>query len=192
MSGAGKSTVCRVFAERGFTVIDCDRAAREVAEAGSPFLKELAERLSPELIAEDGSLDRKRTAKMIFGDPKKRELYNRLIFPYITYNVIRKMKAVGGNVLLDAPTLFEARLEPVCDCIVSVCADEDICVKRIMERDGISEELARARLSSQHGAEFFREHSDLIIENNSSEERLFIAAAELIAKLSQQRRKGLV
>ena len=58
MSGAGKSTVCRAFAESGFDVIDCDLSAREVVQPGRPALTELHDRLSPELILQDGALDR--------------------------------------------------------------------------------------------------------------------------------------
>lgn len=61
MSGAGKSTVCRAFAERGFDVIDCDLSAREVVQPGRPALTELHDRLSPELILQDGTLDRRKT-----------------------------------------------------------------------------------------------------------------------------------
>lgn len=184
MSGAGKSTVCAVFAQNGYTVIDCDKAAREVTQPGSAFLSELAEKLSPALILPDGSLDRMLTAKTIFNDGRRREQYNKLIFPHITYNIICKMKAAGGNILLDAPTLFEAGIEPICDHIVSVCADRELCIRRIMKRDGISREQAASRLSSQHDSGFFREHSTFFVENNGSEEELFSAAAEIIRKLS--------
>ena len=62
MSGAGKSTVCKVFSENGFDVIDCDLSAREVVFPGKPALTELSERLSPELIKNDGTLDRRMTS----------------------------------------------------------------------------------------------------------------------------------
>ena len=80
--------------------------------------------------------------------------------------------------MLDAPTLFEARLELLCDRIVGVVADTENCVRRIVLRDNIPEELARARLSSQHGAEFFRERSDIIIENNGTAGELRKSAEE--------------
>ena len=75
MSGAGKSTVCRAFAESGFEVIDCDLSAREVVLPGSPALDELHDRLSPELILPDGTLDRRKTAELIFHSEEKRGLF---------------------------------------------------------------------------------------------------------------------
>lgn len=141
MSGAGKSTVCRAFAESGFDVIDCDLSAREVVQPGRPALTELHDRLSPELILQDGTLDRRKTAELIFHSEEKRALFNKIIYPYITYNIAEKLKSAGDYVLLDAPTLFEARLEFLCGSIVSVTADPENCVQRIMKRDGIPRSL---------------------------------------------------
>ena len=183
MSGAGKSTVGREFAAAGFCVIDCDRAAREVTAAGSPFLAELAEKFSADLLLADGTLDRKKTAALIFTQPEKRLFYNKIIYPYIAYNILSKVKRADSDILLDAPTLFEARLDPICDKIVSVCADRAVCAERIMLRDGISRELAEARLSSQHDIAFFRERSDLCIENNGTEQQLRCEALRIIGEL---------
>ncbi len=183
MSGAGKSTVCRIFSENGYQVIDCDISAREVAQVGMGSLDELRNELSAELIRQDGTLDRRKTAELIFNDDEKRSVFNRIIYPYITYNVIEKIKASAQDVLLDAPTLYEAQLDGICDDIISVCADEEICMKRIMERDGIGEDLARARLNSQHDIGWYGERSSYCIVNNGSVEELYSAAENIIIRL---------
>ena len=185
MSGAGKSTVSRLMEACGFTVIDCDTCAREVAAAGSPFLAELSQRFSGEIINSDGSLNRRKTADIIFAGAESRHLYNRIIYPYITYNVIEKIYRCGGDVLIDAPTLFEARLEGICSEIVSVCADIDVCIRRIMQRDNLSQERAAARLSAQHTADFFRRHSDICIENNGTQQQLEQAAKAAAEQLKR-------
>lgn len=183
MSGAGKSTVCRVFAENGFHVIDCDLCAREVVQPGRPALDELRDRLEASLILPDGNLDRRKTSELIFHDEEKRALFNQIIYPYITYNISEKIKRADGFILLDAPTLFEARLELLCGSIVSVTADSENCVKRIMLRDDIPEELARARLASQHDAGFYRSRSTICIENNGTPGELRDAAEMAVKKL---------
>ncbi len=183
MSGAGKSTVCARFAQRGFTVIDCDLSAREVVQKGSPALKELADALSPQLILPDGALDRRLTAEMIFSSDEKRGIFNRIIYPYITYNVICKIKNAGGDVLLDAPTLYEARLEGLCDSIVSVCADRQICVERIMQRDGISRGSAEARLNAQHDIQWYSQRSQFCIVNNGTQQQAFESCDSIISTL---------
>lgn len=171
-SGAGKSTVREMFRSRGFMVVDCDDLARKVAD-NPEFLRELDYRFPKKLLNPDGTLNRALTAKTIFSDSVLRELYNRLIFPYIIYDVIAEIKSISGNVLLDAPTLFEAKLDVICDSVVSVTAEPELCRARICRRDGLSEEQAQARISSQHSAEFFREHSDFVIENDGTKEKLF-------------------
>lgn len=180
MSGAGKSTVCREISGYCGAVIDCDRVAREIASRRD-FLGELKERFGGEVLNTDGTLDRAETARIIFSHERKRALYNRIIFQYIVYEVIQRIKTAKGMVLVDAPTLFEAGLDMICTEIVSVTADPDVCARRISERDGISPEQARARLMSQHDADFFREHSRYNLENNGTEQEL-TARAETLAR----------
>ncbi len=180
MSGAGKSTACREISKYCGTVIDCDKTAREIASRRE-FLDELRKRFGGEVLTPDGTLDRIKTARIIFSDKQKRALYNRIIFQYIVYEVIRRIKTAKGMVLVDAPTLFEAGLDMICTEIVSVTADFEVCARRISERDGISPERARARLMSQHDADFFKKHSRFNLENNGTEQEL-IARAEALAK----------
>lgn len=165
MSGAGKSTMSGLFALKGFYVINCDRIAWKTAQ-NPVFLAELQSRFPERLLNEDGSLDRAKTAELIFSDKSKLELYDRVIFPYIIYESIREIRAAGGAVVLDAPTLFESGMDMICTDIVGVIADRKLCAERIVERDGISSESAAARLDSQHNADYFRERCGIIIENN--------------------------
>lgn len=165
MSGAGKSTLSRLFALNGFWIINCDRIAYQTAK-NPVFLEELQSRFSERLLNDDGSLNRAKTAELIFSDKAKLELYDRVIFPYIVYDVLREIKSAKTDVVLDAPTLFESDLDMLCTEIVGVIADSEICAERITERDGISKESARARLSSQRDEKFFRQRCNHIIENN--------------------------
>jgi len=185
MSGAGKSTICREFSKSCDTVIDCDAVAREIA-GKREFLDELKVRFGGNILNTDGSLNRPETARIIFSDKQKRALYNRIIFQYIVYEVVRRIKAARGTVLLDAPTLFEAGLDMICTKIVSVTADFDRCAERISERDNIPPERARARLMSQHNADFFKKNSDFTIENNGSYEELNKRAKALIDKFTER------
>lgn len=182
MSGAGKSTVCEVFLERGFSVIDCDNIARKAAE-NHAFLTEVSERFSDcfdKMLNSDGSLNRPEVARLIYGDKCVKEKYQRIIFPYIIYNVIQEVKNSDGAVLLDAPTLFESKLNMICSSIVSVCADKSVCANRIALRDNITLEQAVSRISAQHNAEFFYKNSDYLIENEGSAKELNSKAEKII------------
>ncbi len=178
MSGAGKSTVSRVFREKGLTVIDCDAVSRRTADKRE-FLDEVSARFSEKLLNPDGSLNRPLVAKIIYGDKNARAKYQRIIFPYIVFEIIYEIKTAGGAgsvIVLDAPTLFESGLDIICEKIVSVCADRELCEKRIRDRDKLTSEQARERLSSQKSTDFFKLHSDFLLENNSTAESLKLLA----------------
>ena len=171
MSGAGKSTVSAVFRERGFSVIDCDVIARSAAEKPE-FLAEIGRRFSRDMLKPDGTLDRPEVARLIYNDKASRDKYQRIIFPYIIYDILEMIHRSECAVLLDAPTLFESGLDMICKEIVSVCADEGVCAERIAVRDGITHESAMERLLAQHNAKFFLERSDHFILNDGTREEL--------------------
>lgn len=182
MSGAGKSVVSELFRERGFSVINCDDIARNAAKKPE-FLAEIGSRFSQRLIRQDGSLDRPEVAKLIYNDEPSRDKYQSIIFPYIIYDIIERIKGSEGDVILDAPTLFESKTDMICTGIVSVCADVRVCAKRIAERDNISFESALERLSAQHNAEFFKENADHFIVNDGTLDELRNKIDVIINKL---------
>ncbi len=158
MSGAGKTTACRVFAECGFGIIDCDEVARYVVEPGRPALDVIAERFGRNVLLADGSLDRRKLGSIVFNDKNALEELNGIIYPFITYHIIEQLCSLaerGKLFLLDAPTLFESGADRLCDTVVCVTADKEQCAQRIMKRDSITAEQARARLNSQHDAQFY-------------------------------------
>ncbi|MBD5117090.1 MAG: dephospho-CoA kinase [Ruminococcaceae bacterium] len=174
MSGAGKSTACKLFRQAGFEIIDCDIICREIVEKGKPCLKEISAAFGNEILTDDGSLNRPALGKIIFSDSHKRLKLNGIMYPYVSYSIIKKLVYSNAKYsVLDAPTLFESGMETVCDIIVSVAADKNILIGRIVKRDGISEELAEKRLDSQHDIYFYKERSDFLLMNNSSEKEFF-------------------
>ena len=107
-TGAGKSTAAAAAEKFGLQVIDCDKLARAAAEKGTDGLKALVAAFGKEILLTDGSLDRRALAAAAFASPQKTELLNETILPHIVNLVLAE--AEGKNVLLDAPTLFEAGL----------------------------------------------------------------------------------
>ena len=171
MSGAGKSTACKLFRESGFGIIDCDRICREIVEKDKPCLKEIVSAFGEGILTKEGELDRRLLGKTIFADSGKRILLNGIMYPYVSYNVIKQIiSSTSDYTVLDAPTLFESGMETVCDLIVSVGADKETLAERIIARDGISRDEAENRLNSQHDIEFFRERSDILLMNDRSAE----------------------
>lgn len=189
-SGAGKTTVGRVFSQMGFYHIDCDRVARRVVEPDTECFKELSEKF-PQFFSH-GSFDRKAAAAQLFADRELLCEYNSVILPHIINMVNGEIAAAGRSgerfVLLDAPTLFEAGANALCDCIVACVADTELRLRRIIQRDGITKEQALARFSAQKNESFFRENSDHVIENNGTESELERRAAQ-VAEIIKSKEK---
>ena len=169
-SGAGKTTISDAFRENGFEIINCDLVAREVTNADSECCK---------------------LGEIVFSDKNKLQMLNDTIYPFINKLIDKKINATESEfVLLDAPTLFEAGADKLCSVIVSVVADFGIRLERITKRDGISAELAKKRFSSQHTMEFFKAHSDFVIENNGSVNDTFQKTCEVIETIKERYNGG--
>lgn len=185
ISGAGKTIAAGIFAENGFTVIDCDKEARRII-AASPC-SEAVKQAFPEVYNESGEMDRVKMSRLVFSDREKLKEYEKIIFPYITREILGIISKINAEhkekILLDAPALFQSGADRLCGKIVAVAADREICLRRIMQRDKISESDALLRLNSQPGADFFKENADIYIENNGGEEEFIIKIKEAIGKV---------
>lgn len=188
-TGAGKSTVSKVFAENGFSVINADLIARDVVKKGSPCLTELEETFGSGIITEDNELNRKALASIVFSDSKKLELLNTVTYPYITGEILKQIDTLSSNgellILLDAPTLFESRADDFCELIISVIADSNIRQERIMARDNLTAQQAQKRMNSQLPESFFMNNSDYIIRNNENLQNVFAISKEVSDKIKE-------
>ena len=170
-SGAGKGEVCRAFLSYGIESIDTDKVSREVAQKGSECLRELTENFSGDILTENGELNRKKLADIAFKSEDKLKLLNSITHKHIFARCQRwladREKADCEAVIIDAPVLFESGFDRNCDIIISVLADVDKRIERIIKRDNITAEQAMLRIKNQKDDKFFIEHSDYIIYNNS-------------------------
>ncbi|MGN0580129.1 MAG: dephospho-CoA kinase [Ruminococcus sp.] len=188
-TGAGKSTVSKTFAENGFAVINADMVARDVVKKGTKCLDEIHDLFGDEVINPDGTLNRSMLANIVFSDSGRLEMLNTITYPYITGEILNEIRihSLKGEklILLDAPTLFESRADDFCELIISIVADSDIREKRIIIRDGLTVEQARKRMNSQLDEDFFVKHSDYIITNDSTIERLEEISKEVSDRIKE-------
>ncbi|MBE6825609.1 MAG: dephospho-CoA kinase [Oscillospiraceae bacterium] len=186
-TGAGKSTVSKIFVREGFQIIDADRISRDVVELGTPCLSELLDYFGEEIRNEDGTLNRKALAKIVFNDKGRLDALNSICHPFITEEIlarISRMKAQGHElILLDAPTLFESKAADFCDLIISVVASPDLRRERIIERDALTPLEAKERMSAQLDEEFFITHSDYVIRNDEDLQQLYALSEEIADKI---------
>ena len=172
-SGAGKSTVASLFAERGFHIIDCD-ALVHALYGEERYVKAIADVFGKDFI-KNGAVDRKKLGALVFSDPNELARLNQTVRPLILDAVlceIARVRESGVDAILDAPLLFEYALENMCDTTLGLVCDKTIAEARLSQRDGKSLEEIRGRLSAQHEEAFFREHCEHILENNGEYSRL--------------------
>lgn len=167
-SGAGKSTVAKLLCERGFSLVDCDGLTRRDDVYDGDCIAALREAFGPE-VAPDGKLDRRELAGRAFRDEAGVKLLGEITFPPIIRAVRGEIGRFSGRVLLDAPTLFEAGLDGICWKILAVSAPEEVRLRRVMERDGLSEARARERLRAQHPEGWYAQRADWVAENSGGE-----------------------
>ena len=188
-SGAGKTTVCEAFERKGFSIINADAVSREVTKKGSPCLKNIIDVFPECLNPETQQLDRAKMAEIVFNDKDMMKVFSSIMYPYITTKILAKIRKLGCEgkkyVLLDAPTLFESRADDFCNYIVCVIADEQLRLKRIIDRDKISEDRIKSRFSAQNPDKFYIDRSDYVIYNNGSEQELLEKAEFAADKIKE-------
>lgn len=187
-SGSGKTLVSDHLSECGYSVINADLVARAVTVKGSDCNKKLRT-LFPDCVSDELELDRRKLGSIVFADREKLDLLNATIFPYINELIVKEIiffREQGSQlVVLDAPTLFEAGADKLCDLIISVVSDDNIRQKRIAKRDNLDEKQIKDRFSSQKSRSFYVEHSDYVLENNSTKEELLLKANQLMQKIKE-------
>ena len=169
----GKSTVAQMLVDRGARLIDADQIAREVVLPGTPALQEIAARFGPSVLKEDGSLDRKRLGDIVFSDPEAKRDLERILHPRIR-RVIRERKEqlVSEDprrpVIVDVPLLFESGMADGYDEIMVVYVPEEVQLRRLMERDGLTREQALGRIRAQWPIEEKKKLADVVIDNSGT------------------------
>lgn len=188
-SGAGKGVVAqRLRNAHGFAWIDTDAVYHDLTSAPSPCIKELEDAFGQSII-QNGALDRPTLAKIVFApDAKdKLELLNRITHKHVlavTAQRIEQAKQDGMiGAIIDAPLLFEAGADAMCTHTLAVLADKLTRMKRIMARDGLSEDAAQKRLDAQKPDAFYTEKADFVLENNGDMDTVLAFVDALVKEL---------
>ncbi len=187
-SGSGKSTFSKIALELGIKTIDCDAVYKEMVSRPSPCLEELRVAFGDEIINQ-GALNRRILAPIVFSDKSKLNLLNTITHKHITQEIERIISNYKEEeiILLDAPTLFESGLDNKCQCVVAVVCSDEVSIQRIIQRDGISKEDAVLRLANQKPLEFYYKNCHIVIENNSTEEEFKYNSINVINKLKEDK-----
>lgn len=174
----GKSTVSTLLKEKDIAVIDADLIAREVVMPGTAGYKAIVAHFGskvPNLVNEDGSLNRADLGSYVFANKDELRVLNGITHPAVRRTILKRllMSYFQRLVILDVPLLFESGLDVICSSAVTVSCSSDLQLSRLLNRNSeLSEEEAQQRIKSQMADEERRERADYVVENNGSLESL--------------------
>jgi dephospho-CoA kinase len=186
---SGKSTVAQLFAERGATLIDADRLAREAVEVGRPAFDAIIARWGRGILAADGSLDRALLRQIVFDQPEELEALNAIVHPEVARlrdAEIAAARARGDRICVcDIPLLFERHLAEQFDRIVLVDAPRPVRLERLLRDRGLTHTEAMKMIAAQMPAELKRARADCIIDNDGSLSELVRRVDEVWSELER-------
>lgn len=177
-TGSGKGFVSSMIEKRHGYIIDADLIAHEIIKRGKPAYDELVDYFGTGILGDDGEIIRRKLGDIVFTDKKKLEFLNACTHKYINMEIMKIIGEISPQtdkytaIFIDAPMLAEAGLTDICDQIWVVYADSEVRVKRIMDRDSITEEQARNRIASQKSWEEYKKLGAVIIDNSADDENV--------------------
>lgn len=188
---SGKSAVAARLRDRGVPIIDADKLSRDAVLPGTEALKQIVKTFGPEVLLADGTLDRKKLGGLVFGDDEKRKALNAIVHPQVTlltFNASKQLRDEGeALVAYEAALIIENGVADAFRPLVVVAAPDTVQITRMMARDGITEDEAKARLRAQMSLADKVKVADYVIENTGSladlEKRTDEVLADLCVKL---------
>ena len=152
-TGCGKTTLLDIIGEKGGLVLDCDAIYHRLLQEDSALLAAIESRFPG--VVEQGQLQRKKLGSMVFSDPNALADLNKITHTAVKAEVVKQLAQRPTLAAIDAIGLHEGGLAELCDITVAITAPDEARVQRLMDREGISEEYARQRISAQRsGPEF--------------------------------------
>ncbi|MCG7252307.1 dephospho-CoA kinase [Corynebacterium pseudodiphtheriticum] len=187
--GSGKSTVARSLQEHGFPIVDADLIAREIVEPGQPALAELAKEFGEDILNADGSLDRGLLASRAFTTKDTTQRLNDITHPRInqrTQELFDEARENGAEaVIYDMPLLIDKGLHKDMDATIVVHAAEHVRLERLTTKRGLDVDDVRRRINAQIDDETRKQHADILLDNNGTEEDLTQQIAQAVDKIKQ-------
>ncbi|GAB7388602.1 dephospho-CoA kinase [Bacillaceae bacterium] len=168
----GKSTVAEMFVRRGAVLIDADRIARLVVQPGKKAWRRIVERFGESVLLPSRELDRAALGEIVFRDPLARKDLEQITHPEIRREMLEQIGRAQANgdplIIVDVPLLIERNMQAMFEKVILVYVDAETQLRRLMARNGLTEEQALRRISAQMPIEEKRKYADYIIDNRGT------------------------
>ncbi|MCH6269239.1 dephospho-CoA kinase [Neobacillus citreus] len=182
---SGKSTVSNMLKEMNITVVDADVEARLAVDKGEPAYQKIIAEFGQDILLENGEIDRQKLGAIIFYQEEKRQLLNQIVHPEVRKRMMEKIQKASENqeevIILDIPLLFESKLTFMVEKTILVYVDRETQLKRLMQRNQLSEADAQARVNSQMPLAEKVKLANAVIDNNGSIEETKKQLIEILA-----------
>ena len=167
---SGKSTISGMLAEKGAVIIDADQIGHEAYKPHTKTWQELVNTFGDSILKQKNEVDRKKLGDIVFADTHALERLNEIVHPRMRAMIRKEIDHLKGDgvavVVLEAAVLIEAGWTDLVDMVWVTVAPEDVVLKRLHDRGGLSEDQARARIRSQISSEERSKHADEIIDTD--------------------------
>ena len=164
-TGAGKTSALKAIQALGGQIIDCDAVYHRMLDENEAMRNAINEKF-PGVFSKEGKLDRRKLGEEVFSKKDRLAQLNEIVFRFLVPEVERSVtKLPDGRYAIDAINLLESGLDRLCDRTIAITAPVELRVRRIMARDGISEQYARLRISAQKPDEYYRSKCDCELNN---------------------------
>lgn len=185
-TGAGKSTVAAALEKIGCKIIDADRIAHDVVNQPECIDKLKAE-FGDDIVDMDGSLNRRLLAQRAFSSPQKslrlNEITHPIIMNEILYRIAQEQQGDAKAIILDAPLLFESGADHYCSANIAVTAPFELRLSRVINRDSIPLELAKARISAQQDDAYYNSRADYLFDGGAETESIAAKAQNILEQI---------
>ena len=174
--GSGKSTVAGLIREQGYTVLSSDEKGREITAGNPEIKKKIIAAFGNEAYSDDGNINSQFLASLVFGNSDKHDRnllkLNSIIHPYVIDYMIAEVQRLEDSgeklIFVESALTFEANLQDGFDYIIVVDAPDEACIKRVMQRNGMSRQDVKNRMNAQINPVEKRKAADFVINNDKS------------------------
>ncbi len=171
--GSGKSAVCTCLKDLGAVVFEADLEARKLMESSAQMRKEIVRTFGSASYTADGSLNRTWLADQVFGDEDSLAKLNAIVHPGVgdAFDTLKE-RLQNGLLIHEAALIYEAGLEDRLDAVCVVSAPEDVRIRRVKNRDGLTDQAIRLRMQKQLPSEEKERRADVVLVNAGDRKQL--------------------
>ena len=173
-SGSGKSEISKILSNKiNAKIIDADKVVKELYTPGQEYYNKILELFGNKVLEKNNKLNRNKIAEIIYNNESEREKLNNLTYKYVVDEIKKRVKKEKNiNIIIDAPLLFESKLDEICDITVAVLAEKSLKINIICTRDNIEQKIAISRLAIQKEDSYYQKKADYIVTNNGKKDEI--------------------